>query len=104
MRFKRRSISKRLRFEILKRDEFTCQYCGACAPGVWLHVDHVVPLSAGGGNHDDNLVSACDECNLGKGPIPIGYVPSGLARKIAERAAMLDLYRAAVLYMSEVAA
>ena len=36
------------------------------APGVVLHVDHVVPLAAGGATAEDNLLTACDECNLGK--------------------------------------
>jgi 5-methylcytosine-specific restriction endonuclease McrA len=31
-----------------------------------LHVDHVVPLAAGGATKEDNLRTACEECNLGK--------------------------------------
>jgi 5-methylcytosine-specific restriction endonuclease McrA len=33
---------------------------------VVLHVDHLVPLAAGGPTTADNLVTACEECNLGK--------------------------------------
>lgn len=59
-------ISKNLRFEILQRDFYTCQYCGASAPTVTLHVDHILPRSAGGSNDRSNLITACLECNLGK--------------------------------------
>ena len=58
-----------LRFRILVRDGFRCRYCGRSgdAPGVVLHVDHVVPVAAGGTTSEDNLRTACEECNLGKG-------------------------------------
>lgn len=61
------TVSRRLRFEILKRDGYTCRYCGAKAPDVVLHVDHVVPISLGGGDEPNNLVSSCADCNAGKG-------------------------------------
>jgi len=32
-----------------------------------LHVDHVVPFAAGGATTEDNLLAACEECNIGKG-------------------------------------
>ena len=63
----RKPIPKKMRFEVFKRDGFTCQYCGAKPPDVVLHVDHIVPVADGGGNEMDNLVTACQECNLGKG-------------------------------------
>ena len=44
---KRVPISKALRFEVFKRDSFTCQYCGRSAPEVVLEVDHIVPVSKG---------------------------------------------------------
>jgi hypothetical protein len=66
------AISKRLRFEILRRDEHTCQYCGEKAPDVTLHVDHVVPVTLGGSDKPDNLVAACKDCNLGKTSVPVG--------------------------------
>lgn len=59
--------SRRLRFEILKRDGYACRYCGATAPDVPLHVDHVVPISLGGGDEPNNLVTSCADCNAGKG-------------------------------------
>jgi hypothetical protein len=66
------SISKRLRFEILRRDNHTCQYCGDKAPDVTLHVDHVIPVSLGGGDQPSNLLAACKDCNLGKTSVPAG--------------------------------
>lgn len=62
----RKAISKTLRFEVLKRDSFTCQYCGATAPDVLLEIDHVIPVASGGPTDILNLVTACTECNRGK--------------------------------------
>lgn len=62
----RRPLSKKLRFEVFKRDAFTCQYCGKKAPDVVLEVDHIKPVSKGGKNELLNLVTACFECNRGK--------------------------------------
>ncbi|RKW71770.1 HNH endonuclease [Galactobacter caseinivorans] len=64
------AITKRLRFEILRRDGHTCQYCGGKAPDVTLHVDHLIPVALGGSNKPDNLVAACKDCNLGKSSMP----------------------------------
>lgn len=61
-----RIVPTRLRFEILKRDNFTCQYCGATAPKVALHVDHIISYSRGGKTISENLKTACFECNIGK--------------------------------------
>lgn len=63
----RKPLSKKLRFEVFKRDSFTCQYCGVVAPDVILHVDHICPVSAGGDNDITNLITSCQECNSGKG-------------------------------------
>jgi HNH endonuclease len=60
------AITKRLRYEVLQRDSFTCRYCGAAAPFVILHVDHVVPRKHGGSDEATNLVTACEDCNTGK--------------------------------------
>lgn len=62
----RRSISKTVRFEVFKRDSFKCQYCGATAPQVLLHVDHIAAVAKGGTNELTNLVTSCESCNLGK--------------------------------------
>jgi hypothetical protein len=60
------AVSKRLRFEIFRRDIYTCHYCGASAPDVVLTVDHILPKTLGGTDLPDNLVTACTECNSGK--------------------------------------
>lgn len=61
------SISKKLRFEVFKRDKFTCQYCGRTAPDVILEVDHIHPKAANGKDDIMNLVTSCYDCNRGKG-------------------------------------
>jgi hypothetical protein len=63
----RKPIGKKMRFEVFKRDRFTCQYCGKSAPDVVLHVDHIDPVNNGGKNEIVNLVTSCEGCNLGKG-------------------------------------
>jgi hypothetical protein len=67
----RKALSKKIRFEIFKRDSFTCQYCGAQPPGVVLEVDHVHPRAEGGGNESENLLTSCTKCNRGKGKRPL---------------------------------
>lgn len=62
----RKSTGKRLRFEIFKRDGFTCQYCGKQPPEAVLVVDHIMPVASGGDNDPLNLVTACEVCNQGK--------------------------------------
>lgn len=66
---KRVAVSKRVRFEVFKRDRFSCQYCGASAPDAVLHVDHIEPVSKGGSNDMMNLITSCDSCNLGKSDV-----------------------------------
>lgn len=63
----RKAISKKLRFEVFKRDNFTCQYCGRMAPDVILEVDHINPVKNKGTNDILNLVTSCKDCNRGKG-------------------------------------
>ena len=52
------------RATLFLRDEFTCQYCGY--KGKDLTFDHVVPKSRGGKTRWDNVVAACQSCNLRK--------------------------------------
>jgi hypothetical protein len=54
-----------LRMAILRRDNFTCGYCGSTAGP--FDVDHVVPVSRGGSNDEGNLLTACAQCNRSKG-------------------------------------
>lgn len=64
------AVSKRLRYEVLRRDNHACRYCGQMAPDVKLHVDHVVPVALGGSDEPSNLVTACMDCNSGKSATP----------------------------------
>lgn len=65
------AVSKRLRYEVLLRDGFTCRYCGAKAPDVLLEVDHVIPRTLGGTDDLTNLVTACEPCNQGKAALAL---------------------------------
>lgn len=92
----RKAISKRIRFEIFKRDGFTCAYCGGTPPAVILHIDHITAVAAGGGNEIDNLTTACEGCNLGKGARDLTAIPQSLAAKaahVAEAEAQLRGYQ-----------
>lgn len=78
------AVTKRTRFEVLRRDDHTCQYCGAKAPDVTLHIDHVMPVSLGGDDKPGNLVTACKDCNAGKTSItPDSPLVSGLSDRAA---------------------
>lgn len=74
----------KLRWQILARDSFTCQYCGKGAPDVQLEVDHKVSLADGGTDSLDNLVTSCWACNRGK---------SGLRQSIILRKQHREKYR-----------
>lgn len=91
----RKGISKKIRFDVFKRDGFVCMYCGAHPPAVLLEVDHIHPVAEGGTNDADNLVTACENCNRGKGAGLLSTVPQSLADKaemVAEREAQLAAY------------
>lgn len=61
-------IPARLRFTVLQRDNYRCQYCGRTQQdGHEMHVDHIVPVSKGGLTSENNLITSCRDCNLGKG-------------------------------------
>lgn len=92
---KRAGLSKKTRFEVFKRDGFTCQYCGAHPPEAILECDHIKPVADGGLDDQDNLVTACFNCNRGKGAISLNSVPQSLADKaalVAETEAQLRGY------------
>ncbi len=64
-----RDVNDRLRFKVLKRDNFRCCFCGrspATTLGLELHIDHIIPYSKGGETTLDNLQTLCKDCNLGK--------------------------------------
>jgi hypothetical protein len=96
------AVSKRLRFEILRRDNHACRYCGAAAPDVPMTVDHVVPTALGGSDDPSNLVAACKDCNAGKSasapdaPIVADVAADALrwakALEVAANAMLTDLW------------
>lgn len=61
-----RALPAKLRFQVLSRDLFKCQYCGRGAPQVPLEVDHIVAYANGGASALDNLITSCQCCNAGK--------------------------------------
>lgn len=66
-----------MRFEIFKRDNFTCRYCGRKSPEVVLEVDHIVAVANGGQTDPINLATSCWECNRGKSAIPLAEIMTG---------------------------
>ncbi len=68
------ALSKRTRFEVFKRDKFTCTYCGRRPPDVLLEADHIVPRCEGGSDALENLTTSCEACNRGKAGKPLGDV------------------------------
>ncbi len=73
-------INTHRRFEVLRRFDFTCAFCGAKPGNERLQVDHLVSQSLGGSDHDNNLAATCDRCNNGKSArvvIPIAWCEDG---------------------------
>lgn len=101
-----RGISPQLRNEILERNGFTCQLCGAGTGDqdpfnpnrkIRLHIDHVIPLSQGGTNEKENLRVLCSACNQGRANIqPIGESARNILVRIRRlpRAAQKEVYEA----------
>jgi hypothetical protein len=89
-------ISKKVRFEIFKRDLFTCAYCGSTPPAVVLQIDHIHPVSKGGGSEKDNLITACFDCNSGKSNRLLTAVPDSIeqrAQLLQEKEDQLKAYK-----------
>lgn len=78
---KRKQLSKKTRFEVFKRDGFSCQYCGANPPNVVLECDHIDSVSKGGSNEIDNLITSCFDCNRGKSNIKLNKIALSVVEK-----------------------
>lgn len=102
-RFARKYVSKKLRFEVFKRDAFRCRYCGVsnADESTLLVVDHIVPVAEGGATAFENLVTACEPCNQGKGGRSLGEAAvypkmdeanNEMRQNIAEMAKYLELH------------
>lgn len=82
------AVTKRTRFEVLRRDNFTCRYCRS-TEGV-LTIDHVTPVALGGTDDPENLVAACRDCNAGKASSsPDGQTVDDVAADAARWAAAI---------------
>lgn len=92
------AVSKRLRFEVLRRDNHTCYYCGRKPPEVELTIDHVLPQALGGTDEATNLVTCCKECNSGKTSIAPG---SPLLAQVDEDAARWSAAMQAAIVKAE---
>jgi hypothetical protein len=69
-----RNINFRLRFIVMRNDNFKCKICGrspATNIGIKLEVDHIKPWSKGGETVIENLQTLCSECNSGKSNLKI---------------------------------
>lgn len=84
------ALSKRKRFEVFKRDRFTCSYCGRTPPAVVLEVDHVIPICNGGTDETHNLATSCFDCNRGKSGIGLDVIPQTVEERIAIAAEKAD--------------
>jgi 5-methylcytosine-specific restriction endonuclease McrA len=83
LRYIRRSYRKSLAFSkknVFRRDNYTCQYCGRM--GADLTIDHIIPRSLGGKTSWDNVVVACQACNVRKGNRRLDEADMRLLRKV----------------------
>ena len=68
------------RMNVFLRDNFTCQYCSTAHVADKLTFDHIIPRSKGGKTTWQNIVTACQSCNLAKGSRDLRDTPFRLAR------------------------
>lgn len=90
------TTSKKIRFEIFKRDGFKCSYCGKAPPAVTLELDHIEPKAKGGKDDINNYLTACFDCNRGKRDIPLEKIPPKLQENLEvlrEKESQLRGYR-----------
>lgn len=66
---KRPYIPDRLRQQVAEEASYRCGYCLTAEKysGMRLHIDHIIPLAAGGSSERENLWLACTLCNSYKG-------------------------------------
>jgi 5-methylcytosine-specific restriction endonuclease McrA len=77
---KRLRISKHRRQQIFARDKNRCADCRRSFPVDQLTIDHIIPISKGGGVKSKNLQAMCQPCNVAKGDrFPIAARSGGLA-------------------------
>ncbi len=76
--------------EVMRRDHYTCQYCGQRSSN--LTIDHVHPRHLGGETIWTNVVTACAPCNHRKGARTIEQAQMSLLRLPAEPPASAMYY------------
>ena len=59
----------KLRFNLFRKHNFQCVYCGKKPPKTELQIDHKIPISRGGTHKKENLTVSCSHCNRGKGDL-----------------------------------
>jgi DNA-directed RNA polymerase subunit RPC12/RpoP len=104
LKMARKQLSKKLRFDVFKRDGFKCQYCGITPEKEVLQVDHIIPVAEGGENDLDNLITSCQPCNLGKGARSLSIIPESLkekSEKIAEQEEQIIGYQKTIMEARE---
>lgn len=72
---------KNIATQVKRRDNYTCQKCGRQFPpfSTFLHVHHILPLSRGGSNTPENLITLCRDCHKDDHP----HMEKGYAKKLA---------------------
>jgi len=80
----RGTIPRPIREEIYRRDNYTCQFCGATPSRENLTIDHLIPLSLGGLDEMTNYVASCRECNQRKANLPLDHFAKSMAIRIEE--------------------
>lgn len=98
----RKTISKKLRFEVFEQNNFTCQYCGRSPQthDCTLQADHIISVKNGGTNDRNNLITSCWDCNIGKGAkttklpiIPDKEIELELAKERLEQVIAINEYQ-----------
>lgn len=65
VRKSQRQIDNIMQWEVFKRDNYTCRYCGRT--GIPMSVDHIILWEEGGPTTADNLLCTCKSCNRDRG-------------------------------------
>ncbi len=75
------------RIKIYERDAYTCQHCRKQLTRFTATLDHVTPVSRGGDNGFNNIITACRECNSKKNVRPLGDFIADMNPAVARPAA-----------------
>lgn len=64
-------IRRKVKDEVLRRDNYTCQFCGRTFVTSELTIDHLIPIARGGIDEITNYVTCCEPCNQKKADMPL---------------------------------